>query len=286
MSMSRSILRKVSFACGVLALSLLLGPAATSAQDRQGSNRSGSHAGSPRAQAPSGRTQAPSGRNAVPRTRATERRAPEARQGHGGSTRTGKAGNEGRRERITPPQTAGTARERGDRPADGVAVPRDRVRRDGRDDWPVYRYPHYGYRYPYYGYGYPYGYSPYSGFYGDPFLYDPFFWGFPGVGFAYPMAGYSTYAYGSSGSYGGSERSIDDGGIRLKVKPREADVLVDGYYVGRVDDFDGMFQRLEIRAGTHRIEIRADGYETLGFDVRIPIDETITYHGELVKTVR
>jgi hypothetical protein len=51
--------------------------------------------------------------------------------------------------------------------------------------------------------------------------------------------------------------------------------------VGRVDDFDGIFQRLALDPGPHRIEIKAEGHQTLGFDVKIPIDGTITYRGEL-----
>ena len=54
-----------------------------------------------------------------------------------------------------------------------------------------------------------------------------------------------------------------DGALRLKVKPVEASVCVDGYYVGVVDDFDGVFQRLPHRKGPHRIEIRAPQCETL-----------------------
>jgi hypothetical protein len=41
---------------------------------------------------------------------------------------------------------------------------------------------------------------------------------------------------------------------------------------------------LKIEAGTHRIEIRAPGYETLAFDVRIEPGKTTTYKGELKKT--
>jgi len=69
----------------------------------------------------------------------------------------------------------------------------------------------------------------------------------------------------------------------LKVKPREADVFVDGYYAGRVDDFDGVFQRLRVESGPHRIEIRADGYEDLAFEVRILPDDTTTYTGTMNK---
>jgi len=67
----------------------------------------------------------------------------------------------------------------------------------------------------------------------------------------------------------------------LKIKPREAEVYVDGYFVGVVDNFDGMFQRLHLDSGAHRIEIRAPGYEILDFDVRITPEHTTTYTGEL-----
>jgi hypothetical protein len=104
-----------------------------------------------------------------------------------------------------------------------------------------------------YGAGYGYGYY-------DPF-YDPWYGGYPGYS--------QTYS------------SYDEGSLRLKIKPRQAQVYVDGYYVGIVDDFDGIFQRLHIEAGTHRIEVRAPGYEPLTFDVRIEADHTTTYQGEL-----
>ena len=67
----------------------------------------------------------------------------------------------------------------------------------------------------------------------------------------------------------------------MKVNPRDAQVYVDGYFTGLVDDYDGFFQRLTIDSGPHRIEIRKPGFATLSFDVRIPPDETVTYRGEL-----
>jgi hypothetical protein len=112
---------------------------------------------------------------------------------------------------------------------------------------------------------YPWGYgglgigSYYGGYY-DPWYYDPWYYG------SYPPSYYSRY---------------ETGALRLKVKPREAEVYVDGYYAGRVDDFDGIFQRLRIEPGPHRIEIRADGFEPLVFEVRILPDHTISYEGEL-----
>lgn len=67
-----------------------------------------------------------------------------------------------------------------------------------------------------------------------------------------------------------------EGSLRLKVKPRDAQVYVDGYFVGVVDEFDGIFQRLQLEAGPHRIEVRAPGFENLAIDVQIRWDRTTT----------
>ncbi len=48
--------------------------------------------------------------------------------------------------------------------------------------------------------------------------------------------------------------------LRVQVTPNDAEVFLDGYLVGIVDDFDGFFQRLRVRPGQHEIEIYRDGY--------------------------
>jgi hypothetical protein len=111
--------------------------------------------------------------------------------------------------------------------------------------------------------------------------------------------GYGGYGYG--GYYGGyydpydPERSYPDpaeiyaprlyeeGKLRLKVSPKKASVFIDGYYTGIVDDMDGMFQKLRIEAGPHRIEVQEPGFETLTFNVRIEPGRTTTYRGGLKK---
>jgi hypothetical protein len=47
------------------------------------------------------------------------------------------------------------------------------------------------------------------------------------------------------------------------VKPRETEVFVDGYRAGIVDDFDGIFQRLHVRAGGHQLTLYLDGFRTV-----------------------
>jgi hypothetical protein len=120
-----------------------------------------------------------------------------------------------------------------------------------------------GYGYPWWGYG---GIGLGGGYWGG--YYDPW-WDDPG----YYGGGYG-YGYGYA---------RDEGSLRIKVKPREADVYVDGYFAGEVDDYDGVFQRLRLEPGPHRIELREDGYEPLFFDVRIQPDRTVTYSGTLEK---
>lgn len=109
--------------------------------------------------------------------------------------------------------------------------------------------------------------------------------------------GYGTIAggYYSSGFYGSGESgyvspqndrgtaaaSSEVGLLRLEVSPGSAQVYVDGAYVSTVDDFRGTGPARALGAGTHRIEIRADGYETASFDVRIDPNETTTYRREL-----
>ena len=78
-------------------------------------------------------------------------------------------------------------------------------------------------------------------------MYDPFwFQRYPSP----PPRYYRAYQY-------------DDASARLEVTPRDAQVFVDGYYVGTVDDFDGIFQRLHVRAGEHTLEIFKEGYRTI-----------------------
>jgi len=153
-------------------------------------------------------------------------------------------------------------RPREDRPPTGQAIPRSQVPPPniiigGGGGY----YPYYPGYYP--GY-YPWGYAGigFGGYYG---WYDPWFYG----GYGQPYGGYY------SGSY--------DGAVRLKVRPSRAEVFVDGYYVGIVDEFDNPFQQLQLESGPHRIEVREDGYEPLTFEVRIVPGRTITYNGELKK---
>jgi len=82
--------------------------------------------------------------------------------------------------------------------------------------------------------------------------YDPFWWG-PGWG---PGWGYPGWFGPWGPPYGAF------GSARLQVTPRQAEVYVDGYLAGLVDDFDGVFQRLRVPPGEHELTLYLEGYRT------------------------
>lgn len=73
------------------------------------------------------------------------------------------------------------------------------------------------------------------------------------------------------------------GDVRLEVTPKDAQIYVDGYYVGMGRDFEGRRQRLSLTPGTHHIELEARGYERAGADVTVEPGRATTYRGALVK---
>ncbi|MBI3403505.1 MAG: PEGA domain-containing protein [Acidobacteria bacterium] len=95
-----------------------------------------------------------------------------------------------------------------------------------------------------------------GGFYADPFWYDPWYgaqWG------PYPY----PYRFANA-----------DSAVKLEVKPKQAEVYVDGYYAGIVDDFDGVFQRLHVPPGEHEISLYLDGYRAVHQKVYLTPDNT------------
>lgn len=90
-------------------------------------------------------------------------------------------------------------------------------------------------------------YSPF--YYYDPF-YSPYSWWYPSFYGPLPPAYWRMRADNSSS-------------VRLQVTPRQAEVFVDGYVAGTVDDFDGTFQRLPLPPGEHEIVLYLAGYRTV-----------------------
>jgi hypothetical protein len=64
---------------------------------------------------------------------------------------------------------------------------------------------------------------------------------------------------GYPGPYGRGAYDLTSS-VRLQVTPTTADVFVDGYYAGKVDEFDGTFQRLRVEPGEHEIQLFLPGH--------------------------
>lgn len=118
----------------------------------------------------------------------------------------------------------------------------------------------------------------YSAFYAS-FGYSPFWWGYYGWapywgwGWAYPPPYYYPYY----------NRNWDLGEARLQVKPRDAEVYVNGYFAGLVDDFDGISQRLRLEPGEYEVEIFREGYKPYRQRLMFTRGNTIHIRHELEK---
>jgi hypothetical protein len=71
------------------------------------------------------------------------------------------------------------------------------------------------------------------------------------------------------------------GYLSLFVQPVTAQIYVDGFFLGTIEDYRGVPGPL-IDAGPHRVELRAVGYETAAFDIRIVAGGVVTLRDDLV----
>lgn len=82
-------------------------------------------------------------------------------------------------------------------------------------------------------------------------------------------------------TYRRRQREAARGGLVLQAVPVMAQVFVDGYYVGLAEEFGPSGRAISLDAGSHRIELRAAGYETLTFNVAIEPNQIVRYRGEM-----
>jgi hypothetical protein len=115
-----------------------------------------------------------------------------------------------------------------------------------------------------------------------------FFYGGYGSGYS---GGYVTDPFGYIGQPDSSAPALDrymrggdspEGYLRLEVEPESAQVFVDGLYAGTVSDFRRGGGRT-LDAGPHRIEFRAEGYDTQGVELRIRANDVLSYRGTLTR---
>ena len=102
-------------------------------------------------------------------------------------------------------------------------------------------------------------------FFHPAYFYSPFYWGAYGW---YPHLG----PYGPYGYYVGGYRYLSS--VRVQATPPEAQVYVDGYFVGLVDDFDGWSQRLRLEPGEYEIQLYLEGYRPVSEKILLRPDST------------
>ena len=109
----------------------------------------------------------------------------------------------------------------------------------------------------------------------QPYRYRPSF----SIGVYYGSDGYYPYGY-TPDYYFNPIPGRAYGGVRITGAPEDAQVFADGYYVGIVDDFDGIFQHMNLEAGPHHIEVAWGGYQPIAFDVYVRPGETTTFRAD------
>jgi hypothetical protein len=112
--------------------------------------------------------------------------------------------------------------------------------------------------------------------------------GFNDGGYAY-AGGYITDPFGYISQPDSSAPVLDrymregdraDGYLRLDVEPESAQVYVDGYYAGTVADFRRSGGRA-LDSGPHRVEFRADGFDSQSVELQIRANDVLAYRGTL-----
>jgi hypothetical protein len=135
-----------------------------------------------------------------------------------------------------------------------------------------------------FGWDYPWGWGP--GFYGWGPYYNPGYWYYPGYAYGYDGYGYDGYGDGSGSGYsspsGPSHQRSQMGALDLDISPSDAQVYLNGEYIGRVRDFGGWRRGyLWLEKGTYDIVFYKEGFRTLARQVSIYPGLVITWDDKL-----
>jgi hypothetical protein len=106
------------------------------------------------------------------------------------------------------------------------------------------------------------------------YMFPMYAWGIPPLSVG-TSSGAAPYPYLAPAQ---DERPVGILRLELQAAGAPMQLYVDGYFVGTPDEIN---RDLTLEPGPHRIEIRAPGYETIAFDVRIVADRSITYRATL-----
>jgi TolA-binding protein len=71
------------------------------------------------------------------------------------------------------------------------------------------------------------------------------------------------------------------GGVTFDIEPRDAELWIDGEYIGRVSDYSYNDPPLTLVAGSHYVELRSRYGRPLAFDITVIPGQVIPYQGTL-----
>lgn len=141
------------------------------------------------------------------------------------------------------------------------------------------------------------GYGGYSGYYGGSriiiaprqsmrfstpyFSFRPYLRLSIGLTMGYPFEFPSWYDPYVVGQPGYVRPYMPYGGVTFDVQPNDAELWIDGEYVGLVSDYSPYDPPLTLVAGRHHVELRGDAYRSLEFDITVISGQVIPYQGTL-----
>jgi hypothetical protein len=127
---------------------------------------------------------------------------------------------------------------------------------------------------------YPYAY-PVPVPYPDPYdVYGPSYPP-PPPPYGYPASGGYPPTYSQPNGSVTAAPVTNVGGLSFEFSPSDAEIYVDGQYLGTVAQFTSTSQPLSLNPGRHHVEIEAQGYVPLAFDADIVAGQVIPYQGDL-----
>jgi hypothetical protein len=148
---------------------------------------------------------------------------------------------------------------------------------------------------PYSGHAYvrPYGWTTYRPYYfARPYYsFSPWFSIGFGLSIGYPVSYPWTYLgtyrprvygdYDNSYGYSVTQDVSVYGGLSFDIQPSDADVWVDGQYVGTVKTFTPYGEPLTLTPGQHHIVVQRDGFRGMEWDVTVEPGQVIPYRGAM-----
>jgi hypothetical protein len=88
--------------------------------------------------------------------------------------------------------------------------------------------------------------------------------------------GYNSYP---EGSYDVSPGRPVYGGVSFDIQPADADLFVDGEFIGTIGTFTPNAEPLTLTPGVHRIAVQHEGFRSMEWDVTIEPGQVVPYRG-------